>query len=119
MCLPAESGDHTQDMATKKTRGRKPQPDSKSGKIRELLKAGQKPAEIAKTVKCSLPLVYNVRSRMSGGASKRKSTPGAKANVVGGNLDELVAAVRRDEAERKRMRGALERIQAVLSDALG
>ena len=88
-------------MATKapstKKRGRKPDAGSKSGQIRELLKQGLKPAEIAEKVGCSIPLVYNVKSKESGGAKKRgpgrpkkAAASSASANVSG--LDGILSA---------------------------
>jgi len=59
-------------MAAKKSkRGRKSDPSSKSGQIRELLNQGMKPMDIVKKLKCTAPLVYNVRARMNGGGKKR------------------------------------------------
>ena len=71
--------------ATKKGAKRGPKPDasSKSGKIRELLKAGVKPMEIAKQVGCTPGLVYNVRSQANGGSGrKRKAAASKKAKAV-------------------------------------
>jgi DNA invertase Pin-like site-specific DNA recombinase len=58
-----------------KTRGRKPDASSKSGKIRELLKTGMSANEIAKKIGCTTGLVYNVKARM-GGAGKARRTAG-------------------------------------------
>lgn len=116
-------------MATKtpstKKRGRKPDAGSKSGQIRELLKQGLKPAEIAEKVGCSIPLVYNVKSKESGGAKKRgpgrpkkatASSVSVSANVSG--LDGILSAVKESEQERVALRKALEDIRKVIDGAL-
>ena len=112
-------------MATKtpstKKRGRKPDAGSKSGQIRELLKQGLKPAEIAEKVGCSLPLVYNVKARSAGGAKKRgpgrpKKAAASSANVSG--LDGILSAVKESEQERVALRKALEDIRRVIDGAL-
>ncbi|MCK5944128.1 MAG: hypothetical protein KAI24_19235 [Planctomycetes bacterium] len=114
-------------MASKaKKRGRKPDSNSKSGKIRELLAGGEKPADIAKKLGCTTGLVYNVRTRMAnrsagaakkGVAKKAKRAPSGKMDEVAG-LQALVRAVEGGEQDRLRMRGALERIRKVIDDAL-
>ena len=111
-------------MATKKsTRGRKPDASSKSGKIRELLKTGMKPADIAKKVGCTPALVYNVKAKAGGGGGKKRG-PGrppkaAKVSKTAGDgLASILAAVQGSEQDRMRMRSALEKIQAVVADAL-
>ncbi len=117
-------------MATKKSkakkRGRKPNPTSKSGKVRALLKSGLTTAQIAKKAGCTVALVYNVKSTM-GGAKKgakasKKRGPGRPPKAKGtGSMDALggiLAAVKNAEKERVRMRAALERIQAVLRGVL-
>ena len=116
---PIESPTH---MAAKKARGRQPDASSKSGKIRELLKTGMAPMDIAKRVGCTPALVYNVKARIAGGPKKRgpgrppKAKSGGATRVDG--LDGLLAAVRSVEKERNEMRAALEKLQAVLSAAL-
>ena len=115
-------------MATRKTaqkkRGRKPQADSKSGKIRELLKTGAKPMDIAKQVGCTPALVYNTRARRAGGPTKKaggKGMPSTKARssgVGGVDLNALVESVRSGERDRDQMRRALEQIQAVVQSVL-
>src|SRR5262245_2126174 len=111
-------------MATKKTRGRKPDASSKSGQIRELLKTGMKPMEIAKKLSCTPALVYNVKARLAGGPAKRGPgrPPKAKAGRASAGIDGLgglLEAVRSVEKERNEMRGVLEKVQAILSAALG
>jgi hypothetical protein len=115
---------HDAGMATKK-RGRKSDPSSTSGKIRDLLKQGMKPMDIAKKLKCAPPLVYNVRARLAGGPKKKAAAKKAKvgrppksASTNLGDLSSILAAVQGSEKERKQMRKALERIQAVIAEAL-
>ncbi|MFK7739368.1 MAG: hypothetical protein AB8H80_03520 [Planctomycetota bacterium] len=122
-------------MATKKNstkkRGRKPDAGSKSGKIRELLKSGMKPADIAEKVGCSLPLVYNVKARASGGGGsaaggkKRKvgRPAGSRSAATSGGtqldgLDAVLSAVKESERERMALRRALEQIQKVIANAI-
>jgi hypothetical protein len=114
---------HDAGMATKK-RGRKSDPSSTSGKIRDLLKQGMKPMDIARRLKCAPPLVYNVRTRLASGPKKKVATKakvGRPAKPAASNLGDLggiLAAVQGNEKDRQQMRKALERIQAVVADAL-
>ena len=112
-------------MAAKKAkRGRQSDPSSKSGQIRELLKAGMKPMDIAKKIKCAPPLVYNVRARLAGGPKKKAATKakvGSPAKAAVGDLGDLggiLAVVQNGEKDRIRMRRALEQIQSVITSAL-
>ena len=76
-------------------------------------------ADIAKKVGCTVNLVYVIKSKM-GQAGKRG--PGRPSKVSTSGMDDLqgiVAAVKNTERERAQMRAALEKIQAVLADALG
>src|SRR5262249_55209787 len=102
------------------TRGRKLDSSSKSGQVRELLKSGMAPMDIAKKVGCTPALVYNVKSSLSGGAKKlgrpRKSALPATNGVVG--LDSILHAVRNSQADLSRYRTVLERIGSMLSEAL-
>ena len=111
--------------STPKKRGRQPDANSKSGQIRELLKTGMAPSDIAKQIGCTPALVYNVKARAEGGGQKRKPGRPAKAKpaaaTAGGGLDgigAILAAVKNSETERKQLRAALERIQAVIRDVL-
>lgn len=134
---------HTPLMANTKSapkkRGRQPDASSMSGKIRELLAKGMMPADIAKELGAKPALVYNVKARMSGGPKKRgpgrppkakgaaptKGTAKAKAKASnsmpafdGGSLESIVAAIKSSEQQRAKLRGALERIHAVIADVL-
>lgn len=110
--------------STPRRRGRQPDASSKSGQIRELLKTGLSAGEIAKKLNCTPALVYNVKARM-GGAKKRGRGRPAKANAArsgGGSLagiDGILEAVRDAERERAQLRTALQKIQALVADALG
>ena len=80
--------------------------------------------DIAKKLGCTPPLVYNVRARLAGGP-KKKAAPKAKAGRPAkaatssfGDLSGILAAVQGSERERKQMRAALERVQAVIAEAL-
>src|SRR5262245_7767876 len=107
------------------TRGRKPDASSKSGKIRELLKTGMSPMDIAKKVGCTPALVYNVKARMAGPQKRGPGRPPktAKSAKGGGTqldgLSNLLAVVKGVEQERAMLRAALEKVQSVLAAALG
>lgn len=112
-------------MATKKRRGRKVDPSSKSGQIRTLLGSGMTAAEIAKKVGCTVALVYNIKSKAAGGSKPKAAKTGRKAgrkgtaaNLDGGDLSTILAAVKNAEQERMQMRAALEKISAIIDDAL-
>ncbi len=108
-------------------RGRKVDPNSKSGQIRALLATGMSAGDIAKKVGCTPALVYNVKTQQNGA---KKRGPGRPAKTAGkptranaptstsAGLDGILAAVKGAEQERVKMRAALEKIQAVLASAL-
>jgi len=108
-------------MAAKKTRARKLDASSKSGQIRELLKTGMTPMDIAKKLSCTPALVYNVKARLSGPTKRGPGRPpkakGSSAAGVDG-LGDILAAVRGVEKERNEMRAVLEKLQALLTTAL-
>src|SRR5215831_19778573 len=97
---------------TKATRGRKPDASSKSGKIRELLKSGVSPMDIAKKVGCTPSLVYNVKARLSGGTKTRGRPRKNAGSAVGGldGLGSILAAVKNTQTDVGRYRALLERI---------
>jgi hypothetical protein len=105
---------------TPKKRGRQPDANSKSGKIRELLKTGMSAGEIAKKLGCTPALVYNVKARVSGGGKRRGPARGRKSAGTSGmdGLAGLLDAVKGTERERAQLRSALEKIQALVRDAL-
>src|SRR5262245_5447667 len=109
-------------MASKKARGRKPDASSKSGQIRNLLKTGMKPMDIAKKVGSTPALVYNVKARLEGPKKRGPGRPPkakSKATAAGvDGLEGLLAAVRSVEKERNEMRAVLEKLQDLLSAAL-
>jgi hypothetical protein len=103
-------------------RGRKPDASSKSGKIRELLKTGMSPMDIAKKVGCTPALVYNVKARLAGPQKRGPGRPPKSAKGAGAQLDglsNLLAVVKGVEQERAMLRAALEKVQSVLAAALG
>jgi len=79
--------------------------------------AGKKPMVIAKELKCTPGLVYNVRSKMNAGPVPKRGRPMRQAS--GDGMDAIIAAVRSAEQERAAMRRALEQIQSVVADVLG
>jgi transposase len=106
-----------------KRRGRQPDANSKSGKIRELLGTGMSASDIAKKLGCTPALVYNVKARLAGGGGSgaKRRGPGRPAKAAASNLtglDGILDAVKNSEKDRSRMRAALEKIQAVIADAL-
>ena len=95
---------------------------SKSGQIRALLTTGMTVSDIAKKVGCTPALVYNVKARAETPAKRGTGRPPkAKAAPVMAGFDGIagiVAAVQASERERARLRAALEKVQAVIADAL-
>lgn len=108
-------------------RGRKLDASSKSGQIRALLSTGMSANDIAEKVGCKPALVYNVKAKMNGPKKRGQGRP-AKATTMApttksvtsatAGLDGILAAVKGAEQQRVKMRAALEKIQAVLADAL-
>jgi hypothetical protein len=76
--------------------------------------------DIAKKLKCTPPLVYNVRSRMAGGSKKKrvKTVGGRHAVDKSGDLEAVLIAVRNAEQQRARMVRALKRIDAIVRKSL-
>lgn len=77
-------------------------------------------AEIAKKVNCTVALVYNIKAKSAGGGTA-KSTRGRKhasTKAASGDLSTILTAVKNAEMERLKMRAALEKINAVINDAL-
>ena len=107
---------------TSKKRGRQPDATSKSGQIRTLLTAGMSVADIASKIGCSANLVYNVKARAEKPAKRGPGRPPkAKAAPAMAELDGIagiVAAVQASEQEKAKLQSALERIRAVIADAL-
>ncbi|MFN7588920.1 MAG: hypothetical protein ACK5UQ_10475 [Planctomycetota bacterium] len=106
-----------------KTRGRKPDANSTSGKIRTLLASGMQPGDIAEKLGCSPSLISNVKARMAGGGQKGKRGPGRppKSRAPAAAMDGLagiVDMVKKSEAERERLHGALTRVAAILREVL-
>ena len=88
---------------------------SKSDHVRALLATGMNATDIAKKVGCSTNLVYVVKSHMG---NRGPGRPRKTAAPSMDGLQSIVAAVKNTERERTQLRGALEKIQAVLADAL-
>jgi hypothetical protein len=105
-------------------RGRQVDPNSKSGKVRALLATGMSASDIAERVGCTTALVYNIKSSMGrgGGAAARRGPgrPRSAASSSAGmdGIAGILDAVKGADRERAQLRAALERIQAVISDAL-
>lgn len=103
-------------------RGRPANAGSKSSRIRELLGTGISAAEIAKKVGSTTGLVYNIKSSMNGSSGAPRRGPGRpRKNVAPAGFDGLAGimdAVKNSERDKGRMRQALERIQAMVADAL-
>jgi transposase len=112
----------TDQKTAPKSRGRKPDANSTSGKIRELLKTDMAVADIAKKLGCSTALVYNVKARAAGGGKKRgpgrppKAKTSAPASMDG--LAGILSAVKTADVERAQLRAALEKIQSIVSELL-
>ncbi len=102
-------------------RGRQPDPNSTSGKAREMLKTSMAVSDIAKKLGCTPALVYNVKARMGGrGARRRPGRPAKAASATRLNgLAGVLEVVQNSERQRVRLRTAIERIQAMVAGALG
>ncbi len=102
--------------------GRQVDPSSKSGKVRALLATGMSAADIAAKVGCTTALVYNIKSSMAkGGGSKRRPGRPRSTGTLSSSMDGIAGildAVKTADRERAQLRSALEKIQAVLTDAL-
>lgn len=104
-------------------RGRQPDANSTSGKIRVLVAEGMKPMDIAKKLKCRPALVYNVKARMGGVVQKRG--PGRPPKLSRGgasksnSLDSFVEVVLRSARETERLKETVRKIQAILAELLG
>ena len=100
---------------------------NKSERVRQLLKSGMSPMEIAKQADCRVQLVYNIKSTL-GLTSRRRPARAPAAKMVakekstssGGNVDlsAFLDAVRRTEKDKAAFRAALERIEQIVRDAL-
>jgi len=112
--------------SSRPTRGRPVDPNSTSGKIRALLGTGMALGDIAKKLGCPPTLVYAVKAREAGGGKRKRSgrgpgrPPKAKATSTGtmDNLSGILDMVKRNEAERTRLLGALEKVAAAVREAL-
>jgi hypothetical protein len=104
-------------------RGRQVDPNSKSGKVRALLATGLSASDIAERVGCTTALVYNIKSTMGKGGGGAKRGPGRprSASNASSSMDGIAGildAVKSADRERAQLRAALEKIQALISDAL-
>jgi transposase-like protein len=93
---------------------------SRSDQVRALLGTGMSAADIAKKVGCTPNLVYVIKSK-AGASAKRGLGRPPRARSTSSGLDGLAGileAVKDNEIQRAKLRGALEKIQAVLADAL-
>jgi len=120
---PDSSGMTSSADSAPRTRGRKPDADSTSGKIRALLAKGTAVADIAKELKCSASLIYNVKARMAGGGKKAKRSPGRPRKSQGpagaaDGLSGIIALVQKNEGERARLHKALTKLADIVREAL-
>lgn len=102
--------------------GRTPDASSKSGQIRALLATDMSIADITKQVGCTPALVYNVKATAAGkkrvGATAKRGPRNSAATANMNGLAGILDAVKSGERERMHQRAALEKMQAVLADAL-
>lgn len=109
-------------MQDVKTRGRKPDANSKSGQIRQLLASGMASGDIAKKVGCSPNLVYAVKAKTGGGGASKRGRPAknraGQPMAAADGLATILTAVKSSEQQRIQLRGALERIQSVIAAVL-
>lgn len=96
-----------------------PEKPSKSSHVRELLASGMSVAEIAKKVGCTPNLVYVIKAQAKAGKRGPGRPPKARNAAPGlDGLASILDAVKNGERERKQLREAMEKIHAVLTDAL-
>jgi transposase len=99
-----------------------PRADSKSAQVRALLATGMDAAAIAKKVGCSTNLVYVVKSTTGANGKRATNRRAPSRQRIGSKnlngIDGILAVVQGAERERAQLRAALEKIQAVLADAL-
>lgn len=107
------------DQQEVKVRGRKPDANSTSGKIRTLLATNMAPGDIAKKLGCTPALVYNVKARMSGNRQGRGRVRSARSIApAAGSLSSIIGLVHKSDAERALLKRALERVAEVVREAL-
>jgi hypothetical protein len=103
-------------------RGRPRDGSSKSGQVRELLKAGLSAAEIARKVGCSVNLVYAVKAgvKRAGGRPMGRRGPGrppkSMAAAGGGSIDAVITALRDADRDRDRTRRAIDQIRSIIDN---
>lgn len=88
---------------------------SKSAKIRELLASGKSVADIAKSVGCSVNLVYAVKRKAAPTRMRMQRAVGKRAGTPVAGMQELVAGLRELEAERNALRAAAASILRLLA----
>ena len=119
---PSDNRAMSTPATSSRTRGRPIDPNSTSGKIRALLASGTPEADIAKKLGCAPQLVYKVRVRLNGGKKsgrgpgrpRKSAAPAAAMDGLAGIVD----MVKKSEAERERLHGALTKMAAILREAL-
>ena len=104
--------------ASAKKAGSKTNGSSKSDQVRALLATGMSATDIAKRVGCSIPLVYMMKSSMGRTGKRGPGRPRSVSTPGMNGLEGIVAAVKNNERERAQLRGALERIQGIIGEAL-
>ena len=97
-----------------------PEATSKSARVRTLLATGMSAADIAKKVGCTPNLVYVIKAHAKAGkrgpGRPRKVATSSSPKIDG--LAGILDAVQNSERQRVQLREALEKIQAVLVNAL-
>lgn len=87
--------------------------------MRDLLATGMSVADIAKKVGCTPNLVYVINAHAKAGKRGPGRPPKVKAAASGlDGLAGILDAVKNRDRQRVQLRAALEKIQAVLADAL-
>lgn len=123
--MPKSTRKARKTKATKKLGARRGRPPagtpSKSAQIRDLLKTGMAPMDIAKKVGATPGLVYQIRGRSTGGKKAGKRRGPGRPRKSGGTPDGMAGvldAVRAAEQERAAMRKALEQMRDLVNAAL-
>src|SRR5436190_20224555 len=105
-------------MTSDTKNGHQPGGSSKSSQVRALLATGMSVQDIVTRVGCTPGLVSVVKWNMKKAGKPVRAQAAAPATRNHDGLAGIVEMVKNTERERMRLRGALEKIQAVLADAL-
>jgi transposase len=91
----------------------------RSPQVRTFLASSMSAADIAKKVGFTTGLVYVLKSKMKSAGKRGPGRPRKASSPAGlDGLAGILEAVKGSEMQRAKLHGALEKIQAVIADAL-